>query len=267
MQSYLSARSGEIPRGSIRRVVGLLLWCSVAVLVSCGRPSVGVSIPADVSNELSGDVVAGGMIVGHVVGFAGGSENRVATVEFSDPDLGRYVLRQGVRVWIESTDQGEVLEFDLTSVGEEQLPGGTVLVAQRRDPVDRAEAYAQRWARNGTLMVVGVGAVVVLILAFALRSLLGSIGGLILVVFSSAMAAGLAYLLNGPAAALLVRFIYPHLDGPGSDLGAEYGLSPQVVRGIADPRAVAFLVVGLPVFLLVMSLVRSATRQRKERVS
>ncbi len=251
----------------LRRVFGLLFGAGLLLLASCGRPSVDVSIPADASKDLSGDVVAGGMIVGHVVELTGRDDARLATVEFTDPDLGRSVLRRGVRVWIESTSQGEVLAFDITSVAEDRLPGGTVLVAERRDPVDRAEAYAQRWARNGTLMVIGVGAVVALILAFVMRSLLGSIGGLVLVVFSASIAAGLAYLLNGAVAALLVRFVYPHLQGDGSSLGDDYGLPPQVVQGIADPRVVAFLAVGLPVFLLVMNLLRSATRPSKEQAS
>ncbi len=237
---------------------------SVFLLVGCGRTSVDVSLPTDTSEVVQGEVVSGGMVVGRVVGLTtAGSANRVATIEFNERDLARMMLRPGVQVWIESADGGDLLEFDITNATDGEIPGGTVLVAKRRAPIDRAEAYAQRWARNGTLVAVGVGAIVALILAFVLRSLLGSIGGLIMIIFSMAVAGGLAYLVNGLVASLLLEFVYPLLGGGPASLSDDLGLPPEIARGLADPRVVGFLVVGFPMFLVIMGLLRSVTSPRR----
>ncbi len=235
----------------------------VVVLVGCGRTSVEVALPADASAVMQGEVVSGGMIVGRVVGLDETSAGRVATVEFNERDLAEMLLRPGVAVWIESGDGGDLLEFDVTDAGEGEIPSGTVLVAKRRDPIDRAEAYAQRWARNGTLVAVGVGAIIALILVFVLRSLLGSIGGLIMIVFSMMVASGLAYLVNGLAASTILEFVYPHLGRGPASLPEDLGLPPDMARGLADPRVVAFLLVGFPLFLIIMGLIRSVTSPRR----
>lgn len=244
----------------------VLLCLTVMLATACGRTSVDVSLPSD-AVEVRGEVVSGGMVIGNVVSLADTGGNKVATVEFTERDLAREMLRPGVIVWVEATPSGELLDFDVSEAGDGEIPGTTALVAQRRTPIDRAEAYAQRWARNGTLVTIAVGAIVALVLAFVLRSLLGSVGGFIMIAFSVGLAAGLAYLVNGLVASLLLEFVYPHLGGGPASITDDLGLPPEVVRGLADPRVVAFLVVAFPMFLVVMSLLRSVTRPRRKSES
>lgn len=262
-----SSNTGDFSRrcdsGPTRCLLAILA-ALLLVVAGCGRTTVEVDLPVDVASDVRGDVVSGGMVVGNVVLLAENGGTKTVTVEFTERDLAREMLRPGVVVWIEATDQGELLDFDVSAAGDGAIPEASVLVAKRRTPIDRAEAYAQRWARNGTLVTVAVGAIVALTLAFVLRSLLGSIGGIVMVVFSAGLAGGLAYLVNGLAASLLLEFVYPHLGGGPASITDELGVPPEVVRGLADPRVVAFLVVAFPMFLVVMSLLRSVTRPRRK---
>jgi hypothetical protein len=187
---------------------------------------------------------------------------RVAHVAL-EPGISAGILREGVVAWIERMDQGEVIVLDATQATESPLAGGTILLARRRTAMDAAESVANRWAVNGTLWVVGVGAAAFIVVVLGARMVLRSLGGMILIIVSLAVATFLAFLANDLASAAVVTWVYPYVGDGGQQLAAEYGLPAGVVAGMADPRVVGLFLVGIPAFIIVASLLRMATKSGK----
>ena len=230
-------------------------------LQGCGNPSVDVQLPKDAS-PVSSSVISGSTVVGEVTSTTktdGGM--KVLHIEI-DSDIADSLLRQGTVAWIEKTDTGELIDLDATNATEQLLGSGAVLIAKRRNPVDRVEQFTQRWAGNGTLITIAIAVALILIVLFGMRSFMRSIGGLILILFSLGAAAFVSYLSNSVASAALVKWVYPHIGDGGTEFAKEMGLPEGVVAGMADPRVVSFFVVGLFAFVFITSILKRATSSR-----
>ena len=237
-------------------VTGVL--AALTLLSGCGQTEVDVQLPADSTGAVAPMVLSGSVSVGQVSSVSDVGGVRTAHVVL-DSDLGATLLREGVVAWAEPSDNGEVLVLDVTNAGETQLSVPATLIAKRRTAMATAEAAATRWARNGTLWAVGVGAIAFIVLILGARIFLRSFAGLILIGVSIAGAVFIALLLNGLAAGAVVTWVYPYIGDGGAELAREYKLPEGIVAGLADPRVVAIFVVGLPAFVVIATLLRKAT--------
>jgi hypothetical protein len=244
----------------LRNLVCTLFCVFLFALQGCGNPSVDVQIPKD-AKEVATNVVSGSAVVGEVVSTSQTEGAKVLHIEI-DSDISDSLLRQGTVAWIEKTDSGEIIDIDATNATEQLLGSGAVLIAKRRNPVDRVEQFTQRWAGNGTLITIGIAVALILIVLFGMRSFMRSIGGLILILFSLGAAAFVSYICNSVASAALVKWVYPHIGDGGTEFAKEMGLPDGVVAGMVDPRVVSFFVVGLFAFVFITSILKRATSSR-----
>lgn len=231
------------------------------ILQGCGNPSVDVQLPKD-AKQVSSSVISGSAVVGEVTSTTQtGEGTKVLHIEI-DSDIADSLLRHGTVAWIEATDNGDIIDLDATNATDQSLGSDAVLIAKRRNSVDRVEQFTQRWAENGTLVAIGIATVIILIVLFGMRSFMRSIGGLIVILFSLGAAAFVSYICNSVASAALVELVYPHIGDGGSAFAKEMGLPDGVVAGMADPRVVSFFVVGLIAFIFITSILKKAVSKR-----
>ena len=110
-------------------------------------------------------------------------------------------------------------------------------------------------------MVLGIGAVVLLLIMFIVRMMLRSVGGLVLLLVSLGLSLGLAIFLNPMVSNLLLVWVYPLLEAQGGGAGSMSSgdeFVDTIIAGVADPRAVALFVVWIPAFVVLSSLFRKA---------
>jgi len=238
-----------------------VLTLAIIMLQGCGNHDVDVQLPADSENNIASNVISGSMVIGEVLGIETRGDVRIANIEI-DSDVANTLLKQGTVAWIETSGTNEIIELDATNATADALGSDAVLIAKRRSSTDKIEQYTQRWARNGTLITIGIAVAVILLVLFGMRSFMRSIGGLILILFSLAAAAFVSYICNSMASAALIEWVYPHIGDGGSAFAKEMGLPDGVVAGMADPRVVAFFVVGLFAFVFITSILKRATSSR-----
>jgi len=241
----------------------LYAWvCIVFILLQgCGNASVDVQLPKD-AKQVSSSVISGSTVIGEVTSTSQTDTGlKVLHIEM-DSDIADSLLRQGTVAWIEKTDSGEIIDIDATNATDQALGGGTVLIAKRRNSVDRVEQFTQRWAGNGTLITIAIAVVVILMVLFGMRSFMKSIGGLVLILFSLGAAAFVSYICNSVASAALVKWVYPHIGDGGTEFANEIGLPDGVAAGMANPRIVSFFVVGLFAFILICRVLKGAVKSR-----
>ena len=259
LQFLVRLFSGHSQKGIANAFICMLLFA----LQGCGNPSVDVQLPKD-AKQVSSSVIAGSAVVGEVISTTqtdGGM--KVLHIEI-DSDIADSLLRQGTVAWIEETDSGDMIDLDATNATDQLLGSGAVLIAKRRNPVDRVEQFTQRWAGNGTLITIAIAVALILIVLFGMRSFMRSIGGLILILFSLGAAAFVSYLCNSVASAALVKWVYPHIGDGGTEFAKEMGLPEGVVAGMADPRVVSFFVVGLFAFIIICRVLKGTVKSREK---
>lgn len=250
---------------TISRLKGISSKLFVIVLFllqGCGNPSVDVLLPKD-AKQVSSDVISGSMVVGEVVSTTKTDSEEILHIEI-DSDIADSLLRQGTVAWIEATGNGDTIELDATNATDQSLGSDAVLIAKRRNSVDRVEQFTQRWAGNGTLVAIGIATVIILIVLFGMRSFMKSIGGLILILFSLGAAAFVSYICNSVASTALVKWVYPHIGDGGTEFAKEMGLPEGVVAGMADPRVVSFFVVGLFAFIIICRVLKGTVKSREK---
>ena len=246
----------------MKHLIYTFLPLGIIMLQGCGSHDVDVQLPADYENNIASNVISGSVVIGEVLGIETKGDIRIAHIEI-DSDVASSLLMQGTVAWIETSSTNEFIELDATNATTNALGSDAVLIAKRRSSTDKIEQYTQRWARNGTIFTIAIAATVFLGLLFGMRSFLRSIGGLILIVFSLGMSVVIALLCNTVSADALVTYVYPHIGDGGQSFANEMGLPEGVVAGMANPKIVAFFVVGLIAFTFVTGILKRTTARGK----